>query len=202
VSGLVSNEIIAIINEEMRLAHYKLEVEESGRVVGALQGNIAGYKLLLSYLSAEFNLSQFVLEDNGEKPLVIPDMSDDEFIIFSHDIEEFKSLEEWRRVLNRIDQRTEDLKNHLLFSAEKTRDLDLSQGTYKGMTVFKQLFNAVEQSEISRQNKKKEDKDAMPLFGAEEGGSIEPDVSGEDYDDDDAIPAVADRVTAFPEAQS
>jgi hypothetical protein len=194
MNDLVLNEIIVIVNDEMRQAHIKLEFEESGREVAALQGHVAGYKLLLSYLSAEFHLVQTILEDNGERPMVIPDMSDDELAVFNHDVESFKGLEEWRRVLNKIDERTEDLKNHLLFGAEKTRDLDISQGTYKGMTVFSRLFNAVEHEVERREEKKEKEKKEMPLFKDDEESPIEPVI-----DDDEEEQAVADNVTAFHE---
>lgn len=178
MSGLIINQIIATANYEMRMAIDRLQVEESGRDVAQDQGKVAGWKELISNLSANFHLIQALLEDNGEEPVSIPDLSDEELEAWKIDADLVRSTDEWKAVIARIEENILMLKNHLLFCAEKTRDLDIDQGKYRAQMIYQNVFEAIERELSRREAKKKEDKDAMPLF---EGDA----------------PAVADRVIDF-----
>jgi len=156
MSFLAVNEIVKMANAEIRDCHAKLEIEESGREVAGLQGKIAGSKDLLRFLKEAFDMTVFGIDDSGEAATVIPDMDDLALEALAIDITALKLRPEWSSVLAMVEERTEGMKNFLLFSAEKSRDLDLKQGEHKGMTQYHTLFNAVE-SERNRREKDKKD---------------------------------------------
>ena len=64
-------------------------------------------------------------------------------------------------ILATLDANTEALKNELLFLSEKTRDLDLCQGQYKGQHIYERLFNAIE-GEVKHRAKEMEKKRREP----------------------------------------
>jgi hypothetical protein len=82
------DQIIIIALQQMELDKAKLEVEESGREVAALQGEIAGIKDIISYISAEFHVTQAAIESTGDVPFTIPDLDENEFEVLRHDVEE------------------------------------------------------------------------------------------------------------------
>jgi len=161
MNGLAINQIITIANAEMQLARDRLEVEESGREVASLQGHIIGYKKLIGIMAAELGLTQIAIEDLGDKPLIVPDMDDETLAVLTEDIGILKAAEEWGEVQQRIEEDIETMKNHRLFAAEKSRDLDLCQGQYEGETVYTRLFNSVE-SENGRREAERERKRKNP----------------------------------------
>jgi hypothetical protein len=138
------NEIIIRANEEISLARAKLEVEESGREVAGLQGRISGYKKLISFIAAEFHMSEGFIENTGDIATKIQDMDDTMLMILQSGITILKSSDAWAAVLNRIAENTEGIKDHLLFRAEKSRELDIGQGQYKASTFFNGLFSDVD----------------------------------------------------------
>lgn len=143
MQGLALNEIVTIINYEVKMAKGKLLVEESGREVASLQGHVSGYSQLMNYLAAEFSITQIFIEDLGDEPQKVPDMLDTQVFNLELDVKELQETEEWKRLLARVEARTEELKNHLMFSAEKSRDLDVDQGQYKAMTSYNGFFRHV-----------------------------------------------------------
>jgi hypothetical protein len=151
MSAPVINQIIIIANDEMRRARERLEVEESGRELAALQGNLVGYKNLVAHMAAEFELPQIFIEDSGDAPLRIPELDDEVLETFAVEVETLKDDRRWESVEARIDHDIGELKNHLLFKAEKSRDLDLCQGQYKGETVYTRLFEKV-RDELERRH--------------------------------------------------
>jgi hypothetical protein len=167
MSARAIDQIITIANDEMQRARDALEVEESGRAVAAFQGNIVGYKRLIAHMAAEFGLTQFAIEDLGDAPLKIPDLDDMTLVALRVDIESLKIDPQWSEVLARIDKDTEEMKNYLLFTAEKSRDLDLKQGQWKGETVYTRLFDSAE-DEWKRREAKKQEKEKNPVLFEDE----------------------------------
>ena len=135
----------------MQRARDHLEIEENGRAVAAFQGNLVGYKKLIAHISAEFALTQIAIEDLGDSPLKVPDLDDEHLEILRFDIATLKEDPRWPAVIARIDADIEVMKNHLLFTAEKSRDLDLCQGQHKGETVYTRLFDSVADEARRRQ---------------------------------------------------
>lgn len=164
MNGQVLNQIIIKANYEMSKAKDKLLVEESGRIVASLQGHVAGYSFLISSLAAEFHLPQYLLEDTGDDSLKYSDLSDEMLLSMRIDQQELVSSPGWSGVTERIDEKTVYLKDNLLYNAEKSRDLDVSQGFYKAMEIYKKVFESIEYEVDWRDKKNKEDKKATPLF--------------------------------------
>ncbi len=161
MSALAIDQIITIANSEMRTARERLEVEESGREVASLQGKIKGFNILLGHMCAELDLTQVAIEDLGDRPLYMSELTDEQLDVIEQDVAALKADLRWVAVLARIEADIEALKNHLLFTAEKSRDLDLSQGQYKAEEVYKRLFNQVE-NEGKRRKKEREEKAKAP----------------------------------------
>ena len=166
-AGLAINEIIVRTLAESSICKDKLEIEESGRVVANLQGLVSGYRIFISFLAAEFHISQSALEYNGDVGFEIPKITDLELSMYQIDIEGLKITEAWKNVLERIEKNTEQLKNNLLFNAEKSRDLDYSQGQYKATNFYKEFFVAID-NEVGRREKERDERRKKPgLFDAE-----------------------------------
>ena len=164
MSGYVLKQIIILANKKTREAKERLLIEESGRIVAALQGSVAGYAYLIESLAAEFHLKQAMLEDTGDDPL--------DYASISYELEEairtdkaaLVAGEAWADVLTRIVEKTEFLKDSLLLRAEKSRNLDVSQGYHKAMLTYQNVFDAIDWEEKRREAKRQEDRKAMPLF--------------------------------------
>lgn len=185
--GFALNQIIIIAIHKMGVCKDDLETEESGRVVASLQGKIAGYKEIINILAAEFSLTQSMLDDTGDVPFDIDKAQDEEIDVIGASIEALRKRDEWTKVLGRVEENVVALKDFLLFSAEKSRDLDICQGKYAAQTVYKSFFSQVE-SEVSyrqrkREEKQKEQAEHLPFEEALENG--------------EPLRKIADRVLAF-----
>lgn len=191
MNGLILSYIVSRANEEIRLAIARLQVEEGGRDVARDQGSIAGYKELIGNLAAVFHLEQAFLEDNGETAPQIPDLSDDELAIYCHEAEQIRNTEEWAELTRRFCENVEMMKTRLLLTADKVRDLDLIQASYRAQASYTSVFNTLE-SETARRARKAEEAAREPdlPFDAEESVDIEDPVDPEPR-------AVADSVLAF-----
>lgn len=156
----------------------KLQVEDNGRNVASLQGHIAGYKELVKIISDEFLVSPgwcAIAQDSAENDIVLPDMSDEAIAELNADaMNLIKNSEAWGKVMSRIDDVTKNLKDHLFTDGHSTRDLDLAQGHYHGMTIYEAFFKAID-NEMARREKAKKDKEGeLPFDG--DGPAGEPGV--------------------------
>ncbi len=181
--SIVLNQIIITAIYEKEMCKNKLEVEESGRLVAALQGNVSGYKNLLGYITESFHMAPVWVEDTGDKPMVFQDLEDGDFEVFKENALHLRETAEWKEVLGKIDNDIECLKSKLLFDAEKTRDLDICQGRYKAQTFFNAYFRSIEQEYDRRQRNKKDEKEnpSLPFDGE---GNEEDDNTDVDLHDD------------------
>jgi len=161
--SIVINQIVERTHEAKRLAHAKLEVKESGRELASLQGQIAGRKEYLGILAAEFHLSQSFLEDTGDSSLILVEMEEADLEGIQAEINELQHCEEWGNVLARIDGLTSDLKDYLLFGAEKSRDLDICQGKHKAHVAHVAFFEAVKIALEWVRKKAAEKKEELPF---------------------------------------
>jgi hypothetical protein len=192
VTGAALNQIIIMAQFEMKLCQAKLEVEESGRIVARLQGNVAGYKKLIANIAARYHLNQAFLEETGDRPLVVPDLEDENFEMLRHDVEMLRISDEWKEVIANVDVNIIRFKDYLLYEAEKTRDLDLTQGDFEAQTVYNKFFNAIKDDNDRRRKeaakKEKERKEMIPGI----------------LDDLDPLASktAAERVVNFPRANS
>lgn len=170
--GIALNQIIIHAQSEMRTAQAQLEVEEKGREVAKLQGKVAGYKEIISIIAAKFSLSEIMLEDTGENPFKVPDMTDDDLEILRIDTEGLKTSEQWGQVIARVESNIDHWKDALFYGGESTRDLDLSQGKYEGQGIFKSFFSSVD-SEVERRAKEAEKKRKAPSLFDDCGNVVE-----------------------------
>jgi len=160
-AGVVLNQILIRAFFEKATSITKLQVEENGRQVASLQGHIGGYKFLVMTIATAFGLNGSnctILEDIGDKPFDLPDVSD-EFLAELAASAKFliEETKEWEEVLKTISAQTESLKEHLLFKADKTRELDICQGQYHGMTIYESFIGEIDKEIERRQEKKDRD---------------------------------------------
>lgn len=178
-----------------------LQVEDNGRNVASLQGHIAGYKDLVKIISEEFVVSPgwcSIAQDSAEEDVILADMSDEAMNELCADVKNLiENSEAWERVLRRIEEKTIQLKDQLFTNGHSTRDLDLAQGHYYGMTIYESFFNAIDNEVERREKEKREKKEELPFN--EDGPAGEPGVScanplqskalGEELEDEEGRPA-------------
>jgi hypothetical protein len=157
------NMLVVLINSGIRLCKAQLETEEKSRDIAFLQGRIAGYKALLSYLEKCFSLSGEFLEDNNEKPVEIGGLSTDELIKLSLVIDGLSISDEWQEVIEHVAGERERLKLFLLHEAENARDLYVTQARHAAMTCFENLFANIKEEEKKRTEE-------LPFDGGEDSG--------------------------------
>jgi hypothetical protein len=173
------NEIIIRALHEMEDCRMKLEVEESGRTVASLQGQISGHKNLLKFIKDAFSLPFSMMENTGDIPADLREMEDASLEVLRFSINALRSNENWKTVLGKIEENIIQLKDHLLFRAEKSRDLDIDQGIFRAETMYGSFFQGVESEYEFRQNKAKQEA-AEPSFQFDEKGpGIEPELADE-----------------------
>jgi hypothetical protein len=180
MSGLAIDKIIVVVNTWIRYVRLHLETEDGGRVLASLQGHLAGYKALFTFLCAEFGITEYGLEDNGDIPTpVCPTENMDErdlrgfglelddfaLSALALDIATLPADPRWENVNRRIMEKTEELKSYLIDRAEKSRDLDVCQGERRGMLIAERLFNAVRNEAEYRERKREKERkdDTLPL---------------------------------------
>jgi hypothetical protein len=153
---------------EMRLAIAQLQVEEKGREVAKLQGRVAGYKELVSNIANNFGLTQFMLEDNGDEPVKIPDMKDEELDVVNYDAKNLLARPEWKQVMDRVESNIYAWKESLFYYGDCVRDLDIAQGKHTGQKIFESFFNSVF-DEVARRAKEAAEKAKQPSLFNESG---------------------------------
>lgn len=145
----------------------KLQVEDGGREVASLQGHIAGYKELVKIISEEFPVSPGWLgavEMNAKNEEDLSEMTDEAIAELSADaMNLIENSESWGKVLLKIDSKTSELKDTLFFNGHSTRDLDISQGMYHGMTIYEAFFKAIDNEVERREKAKKNKKEELPF---------------------------------------
>lgn len=159
--------IISRTYYEKNVALGKLQVEDGGREVASLQGHIAGYKELLQIISDEFIISPgwlMAAELRAEEDVPLCDMSDEALAVLAADAKNLiENSEAWGKVLSKIESKTNQLKNDLFFKGHATRDIDISQGMYHGMTIYEAFFGAIDEEVESREKAKKEKGSELPF---------------------------------------
>lgn len=156
MNGLILNELIVLANKKTRDARERLETEEGGRRIAKLQGNIQGFKNLVTIISAEFHLEQSSLSDEGDMPIDLHQADDMVIDSLSAELTPFRSSAEWGAVLARLETDAEEMKNYLLLQADKAHELDICQGKYRGETFYTYFFNEIEVEAKNRQAKRDE----------------------------------------------
>lgn len=166
--GFSLNQIIITAQKEMREAIDRLQVEEKGREVASLQGHVAGYKEIINIIAGRFHLSERELEDNGDEPANIPDLSDEDLEVVALDAKTLLEREEWEAVIERVEANVYSWKNNLFYYGESTRDLDLAQGKYRGQKIYERYFHSVD-NEVDRRAKEAAEKAKQPSLFDHDG---------------------------------
>lgn len=162
------NEMVVRVNHEIRESQIKLETEDSSTELANLQGKVAGSKKFLDFLAAEFHLTQGTTEDLGDKPVDLRNMTEQKVAQLAADVKLIQQTDEWLRVVSRIEERKESLKEFLLFRAEKGRDLTVAQATWRAMTFYMDLFEKIRIEDDRREIERKEKRENPELFGGQE----------------------------------
>jgi hypothetical protein len=169
IDGFTLIQIVAYTNAEIRICKEKLENESSGRRLAHLQGKIPGCKFSIECLKEQFNLSAEMV-DSSKEPCRMADLSWEQLSGVQKDMETIKASDQWAAFLSRIDSKITELKDFLLTTAKKSRDMDISQGEYRGMTVYEKVFNAIKENVDFRKRNE-------PLFTQDDDGMEgEPDL--------------------------
>jgi hypothetical protein len=184
MDGFTLLQIIAYTNAEIKICKEKLENDSSGRRLAHLQRKIPGCKFSIECLKEQFNLSAEMV-DSSREPCQMADLSWDQLIGAQKDMETIKASDQWAAFLSRIDSKITELKDFLLTESKKSRDMDISQGEYRGMTVYEKVFTAIKENVDFRKRNE-------PLFAQDgDGSEWEPDlrdVSEENEDDSNLLP--------------
>lgn len=166
MNAIVAHVIIRA-KSEMKIDKVKLESEEAARTIAELQGSIAGYRLLISFIAAEFHIMEFEILGLPEEPEMLPDFTDTIIAGLFHEVTILRVTEEWGTVLARIVAAESDMKDFLLFRASKTHDLFFKQSQQKALHIYESVFNAIEDQQKQRE-KKAEEKRKNPEFAFED----------------------------------
>lgn len=163
------DQIITKAFHENKVDLGKLQVEENSRNVASLQGHIAGYKELVRIISEEFVVSPGWIgtaEINSDRDVVLPDLSDEALAeLFADAKNMIENSPAWGKVLSRITDKTAELKDDLFFKGHSTRDIDISQGHYYGMTIYESFFKAIDNEVELREKAKKDKEEELPFDG-------------------------------------
>lgn len=146
------SQIVTRTHETMRILRQRLEVEERGPEVASIQGQLVGLKNFLGHMVHAFHLSAILLEDTGDIPVKVADITDDQLVKALHEAERIQKTEEWKSLLGRIEADIEDIKHHLVYDATQARELHLGQGTRKGLLDYKEFFTSL----YNEQSRRKE----------------------------------------------
>jgi hypothetical protein len=144
------NLLVMDINGRLRYCKNSLETEEKSKEVACLQGKIAGYKTLINYLCDEFELSQSMVEDNGDSAPVLADSSAGYIKKLSAQLQAIETDARWEKLVGRVEEHTLQAKAFLLFEAENARDMFFTQAAHEGITVYENVFNNILDAEKSR----------------------------------------------------
>lgn len=150
------SQIVTRTHETMRILRQRLEVEERGPEVASIQGQLVGLKNFLGHMVHAFHLSPILLEDTGDIPVKIADLTDEQLVKVNEEAARVQKTDEWKALLGRIEADIEDIKYHLVYDATQARDLHLGQGTRKGLLEYKALFQAIENEQVRRKELAKE----------------------------------------------
>lgn len=143
-------EVVTRAGYETEVILGKLQTEPSAKVLHGLQGENAGYKDLLLAISAEFHLSFSTIEYNGEQPVILPELDDEHLEKLSESVETLKSDERWLKVLDRLDAKTKEMKDFLLFEASGSADLLIAQGKHRSYGIAQAFFNGLDNEKARR----------------------------------------------------
>lgn len=138
---------------------------------------MAGYKEIISNIAKNFYLTQSMLEDNGDEPVKIPDMKDEELDIVNYDAKGLLARPEWKQVIDRVESNVYSWKESLFYYGDCVRDLDLAQGKHIGQKIYESFFNAV-QGEVERRAREAAEKAKQPSLFAEDGKVLQFAVAG------------------------
>jgi hypothetical protein len=147
----VLNMLVIFINDGIRYCKSALETEEKSKIIAFLQGKIIGYRMLLSLLKEHFLLAPSFIEDNGEIPIKIEGLSDNEINDLTLIIEGLQVSDAWGKIIENIVTKEKELESFLLHEAENTRDLFLSQAQYMAMSCYNNLFISIKTEKERRE---------------------------------------------------
>ena len=142
MSGFTIMQILAWTNAEIAKCREKLETEPSGRRVAYLQGKIPGCRFAIKVIRDIYGIADEAF-DRIERQTEMGSLSTEQIFGAEIDMEELKGSDLWLQVLGKIEERTEEMKDFLLKTAKKSRELDEYQGEYQGMIYYQKVFDSI-----------------------------------------------------------
>lgn len=124
------------------------------------QGKIQGQSKLISYLSQEFtDISVMVIarafEDADDEQTDVTKLTGEDLAALDASMGDLRLSEGWQRVMDQITGKTEEIKDNLLKTVNKSRTLYFLQGIYQGMVCYQEVFDAVE-TEVQHRKEERE----------------------------------------------
>lgn len=164
------HEIISRTKAAMKLCKANLEIEGSAKILGQTQGKLAGYKKLISWICAEYSMTEFEIRNIPSETLNTPDMSDSELFEMKLSADNLRELPAWGRLVERRQENTEILKLNLIIDDTATsRDLYLANGQYMATMSPEDFFNDIDRAvEIRKQNQERQQKEPDLPFDGED----------------------------------
>jgi hypothetical protein len=155
-----------IIHAGIREIKEKLEVEEAGKKIADMQGQLTGFKKFIEYLSSNLRYSYNTLEmytDTGDSIPELEKMSYTELESLIANYEGFKKEDWYKNFIEAINSTCENIKESFLH-LDKPRDVWYEQGFYKAIVLYKKLINQIYSERDRRDNEKKRLEKDEPLF--------------------------------------
>ncbi len=133
-----------------------LETEEQGRAIAATQGRIIGYRNLVDFICAEFHIPQTRIDiiDDQRDEMKLADRNNEEISALEVGVAVLQNSTEWIFITDHVSEAIEHLKEYLITEAEKSRDLDLSQGQAQAMKCYESVFHSIA-DEVERRDKRR-----------------------------------------------
>jgi len=137
-----------------------LEVEESGKLIAACQGEIAGIRQMITFMIEAALFSEVFLHtiDKPEFMAEPHSLPEEELMEFYAEIREIKESSQYKTFDRKVSEEIEEKKNYLFYRAEKGRDIDFVHGYRDGILRIRGKITTIVHE---KENREKE----MPLFG-------------------------------------
>ncbi len=120
----------------------RLEIEEVGRMVASLQGELSGLKTFIKFVCDVFAIHH--IEYNDDQLIEIDELLDSDLNELHDEVKLFEEHDgRWREIQSRVNNLLDEKKNFLFYEAEKTRDLDICHGIRDGLTLYKKICNEI-----------------------------------------------------------
>lgn len=160
MKGLFLNELSARTMARMEKIREDLETEEATKEYTLLQGELIGLKELSEHVE---KFDKTFVNDDCNKPIILQD-EDSQIIMGLFEDKEDYQKEDPAGIEDFVSASTEAMKNYLLYSATKPRDLNLTHGEYRGIRIYSNFCRDISSEKQVRVARAKREEEDNPLF--------------------------------------